>query len=379
MVPTNKKQHLGSFSGRPAASRSLSRALGMALALAAAASASAADLSHGLSGRKFDYIVQAGDSLTRLSSRYGVDRQTIAQMNGLDGNRLTIDRVLAIDNQHIIPSDAQRNGITINLPQRMLYYYRNGALVGAYPVAVGTPDWQTPMGKFRIVERKKDKPWIVPPSIQEEMRLQGLPVVKIIPPGPDDPLGKYWLRTSLPNIGIHGTNEPTSVYRFESHGCVRLNPADIQKLFSEVQPGTSGQVIYEPVLMAKADGGIYLEVDRDAYHKGGDPMAAVHELAKRNGLEDQIDWDKVKGVVQNQEGIAVNVALNSSGPGTAYAYEHAPAGSAPAAAQATSPAPVESTPASAHYQTPAVPQAPAYGPETYPEAQPYSYYAPGRL
>jgi hypothetical protein len=136
-------------------------------------------------------------------------------------------------------------------------------------------------------------------------------------------------------------------------------------------------VIYEPVLLAKTDdGGIYLEVDKDAYRKAGDPMATAQELAQRYGLTNEIDWNKVRAVIQNQEGIAVNVALHQDGSGTAYAYEPPPI--TDTVTPSITQAPVTLAPATSPDQAPATPQAPViYGPETSPQAPTYSYYAPG--
>src|SRR5207244_4257585 len=59
---------------------------------------------------------------------------------------------------------------------------------------------------------------------------QGKPVLTHVPPSPANPLGKYWLGLSIPGVGIHGTNAPSSIYNLQTHGCIRLHPDDIEKL-----------------------------------------------------------------------------------------------------------------------------------------------------
>ena len=157
-------------------------------------------LSHIVSGGRFYYVVGRGDSFTSLGSRYGVDPEVLAQANGRAiRSRLKAGDGLWIDNRHIVPADID-DGILINVPQRMLFLLSSGHLIAAYPVSVGRPGWRTPRGEFTVVEKRKDPVWRVPPSIQAEMAAQGKRVRTRVPPGPDNPLGKYWVGLSLDSI-----------------------------------------------------------------------------------------------------------------------------------------------------------------------------------
>ncbi|MCL5668570.1 MAG: L,D-transpeptidase [Gammaproteobacteria bacterium] len=150
--------------------------------------------------------------------------------------------------------------------------------------------------------------WDVPLSIQEEMRLEGKEVITQVPPGPNNPLGKYWLGLSLPAIGIHGTIAPTSVYRFQSHGCIRLHPDDISALFANISVNLAGKIIYRPVLLAQLpDGRIFLEAHPDVYKQGGNPLQRVQELAAEADITELIDWEKVAQVIKQKEGLAREV------------------------------------------------------------------------
>ena len=88
------------------------------------------------------------------------------------------------------------------------------------PAAVGRSTWPTPSGEFHVAHKEVNPIWDVPPSIQEEMRRLGRPVVPRISPGPENPLGDLWIGLSLPNIGIHGTNAPDTVPGYTTHGCI---------------------------------------------------------------------------------------------------------------------------------------------------------------
>jgi L,D-transpeptidase ErfK/SrfK len=130
-----------------------------------------------------------------------------------------------------------------------------------------------------------------------------------VPPGPDNPLGQYWLGLSLAGYGIHGTIAPASIYQFRSHGCIRLHPDDIADLFARVSIGTPGTIIYAPVLLAQVTGDqIYLEVHRDVYKRRGEPLAVVQRLSVLWGLGPRLDWQRVEEVVRLKDGVAREVS-----------------------------------------------------------------------
>ena len=60
----------------------------------------------------------------------------------------------------------------------------------------------------------------------------------VLPPGPNGPVGSVWIDLSKPSYGLHGTPEPSSLFRRNSHGCVRLTNWDAEELASLVQEGT---------------------------------------------------------------------------------------------------------------------------------------------
>jgi L,D-transpeptidase ErfK/SrfK len=268
-------------------------------------------LSSQVVGGVLSYVVQPKDSLASIAARRGVDVRVIREVNSLKGPRLKPGQILTIDNRHIVP-DANGVQIVVNIPQRMLFYFKDGTIAGAYPVAAGKPGWTTPEGQFDIVSTEENPVWHVPPSIQDEMESEGKPVQTVVMPGPDNPLGKYRLILNLPGIGIHGTNAPTSIYSLQTHGCVRLHPDDIEKLFNAVDEGTSGRIIYTPVLLARQENSVFLEVHPDVYGKGPNPERFVRAEAERNNLVGMIDWKIVSDVIRKRDGVARDVTLRAS-------------------------------------------------------------------
>lgn len=257
-------------------------------------------------GGRFDYEVQRGDTLATIGARFGVARATLIDDNRLARpDKLSPGQSLAINNTHIAMWEPSAT-LTINIAQRLLTLIEDGHVM-AYPVTVGRRSWPTPVGAFTIIDKETDPVWDVPVSIQRELQQQGKPVITKMPPGPDNPLGAHWIRLSLPGLGIHGTNAPSSIYRFSSHGCIRMHPDDVAHVFERVDIGTTGVLIFQPVLIALVDGKVWLEVNPDEYRRSPNPARVVSELAARQGLGDRIDWDAVAAVVRQRRGGAVDV------------------------------------------------------------------------
>lgn len=270
-------------------------------------------LSGQLTGGIISRTVQDGETLAAIGSRYGVDWPTLARDNALDSpDRLQAGRVLQIDNRHIVPKAPFDTGILVNVPQRMLFYFVDGRLLRAYPVAVGRVDWPTPTGAFRIVGRDANPTWLVPASVQEEMQREGRPVVREVPPGPGNPLGAFRLRLDDPAYSIHGTDAPGSIYQFLSHGCIRLHPDDIAELFELVRVGTPVRIIYQPVLLAVLpDGGVFLEVHPDVYGLAPEPARTLERLVRERGLE-TLDPVAAARMIEEAEGVARPVIPGSA-------------------------------------------------------------------
>jgi L,D-transpeptidase ErfK/SrfK len=280
--------------------------LGSILVLSVLApSASPADI---LVGGETAYTIQKGDSLILIGSKLGVNWQAIARENQVELDKpLKIGRILKVNTRKIVPRITE-SGIIVNIPDRMLYHFREGKLTSAFPVGLGRPDWETPTGAFTIRGRERNPTWHVPASIREEMEAKGESVVTIVPPGPDNPLGRYALQTSMPGVLLHETIWPTSVYHFRSHACIRIMADHMEKLFQSVRVGTQGEIIYEPVKVALTnDGRVLLEVHRDIYKKFSSLDSEVRKLLDKRELSGRVNWEKINKVLQEKPDIAEDV------------------------------------------------------------------------
>jgi lipoprotein-anchoring transpeptidase ErfK/SrfK len=123
--------------------------------------------------------------------------------------------------------------IVINRSINRLFLYRAGKLRRTFGVATGQPSYPTPRGKWHIIVKYRN-PWWYPPLNNSWAR--GL---KPVPPGPSNPLGTRWMGLDSPGVGIHGTNNPSSIGYSASHGCVRMQVRDSEWLFEHVDIGTT--------------------------------------------------------------------------------------------------------------------------------------------
>jgi L,D-transpeptidase ErfK/SrfK len=266
-------------------------------------------------GGEVIYIVEKGDILELIGAKLGVDWRTMARENSIDTKKpLKIGQQLRVNTRKIVPKIVD-DGIIINIPDRMLYFFQKGRL-RAFPVGLGMPSWRgitlwrTPTGKFRVISKRRNPTWHVPASMQWKMEMEGKPVKTIVPPGPDNPLGRYAVDTTIPRVVIHETIWPTTVYQFRSHGCIRVLPENIEKFFNEVELNTPGEILYTPVKVAVSEAGrLFLEVHRDIYGKVKDLRDEAKSLIEERGVSNKVDWKKVDGIIKEKSGIAEDVTL----------------------------------------------------------------------
>jgi lipoprotein-anchoring transpeptidase ErfK/SrfK len=121
--------------------------------------------------------------------------------------------------------------ILIDRGTHQLTLYKGDKVVRRFGVAVGQPQYPTPVGTFEVVN-KQEHPWWYPP---DSAWAAG---EKPVPPGPGNPLGTRWMGISSPGVGIHGTPDAASIGYSESHGCIRMQIPDAEWVFTHVDLGT---------------------------------------------------------------------------------------------------------------------------------------------
>jgi L,D-transpeptidase ErfK/SrfK len=130
---------------------------------------------------------------------------------------------------------------------------------------------------------------------------------RVVPPGPDNPLGAYRIRLSKGLYSIHGTNDPWSIGRLTTHGCIRLYPEDIEVLYPLVERGMPGELVYQPVKLGEEGGRVYVEVHDDVYRRipNLERYAAVE--VRKAGLTARVDPARLRAAVRARSGVPVDV------------------------------------------------------------------------
>lgn len=206
-----------------------------------------------------------------------------------------------------------RNGIVVNVAEfRIYYFYSEGGrdYVASFPASVGRMDWDTPLGLTRITAKVERPSWYPPESIRAEHAAEGRSLPRVVPPGPDNPLGNYSLRLSLPSYLIHGTNRPAGVGMRVTHGCIRLFPEDIEWLFPRVSTNTPVRIINQPLKFGWHGDALYLEVHPEleaAYDAGNMTLVTAAYVRATASGEADVDWELVAQVFREKTGIPVRV------------------------------------------------------------------------
>ncbi len=164
-------------------------------------------------------------------------------------------RMILLPLLRILP-DAPERGIVINLAERRLYLFEDGKEEPqSWPIGIGRLGFTTPLGETRIIKKTADPIWY--PTLETRAEDPHLPAA--VPPGPENPLGKFALYLAWPQYVIHGTNRPWGIGRCVSRGCIRLYPEDIEALFSLAKVGMTVTVVDQIAKLAWDNDDLYLE------------------------------------------------------------------------------------------------------------------------
>lgn len=228
---------------------------------------------------------------------------------------------VVLPTRYVLPS-GPREGIIINIGELRLYYYPptkpgTSSRVETYPIGIGRMDWKTPLGTTRITAKVEKPSWYPPKSVIAEHAEKGDILPRVVPPGPDNPLGDYAMILGIPGYLIHGTNRPDGVGMRVSHGCIRMLSDDIEKLIYRVARGTTVRLINEPVKFGWTAQNL-LEIQ--AHSAPGETPEAMStrideaidtatEQANARGF--LIDYAVLKKELENPSGIATSLLLSS--------------------------------------------------------------------
>ncbi len=262
------------------------------------------------------------DTLLDVARRFSLGYEEIQNANpGVDVWLPGTGTPVALPKRRLLPM-APREGIVINLPEHRLYYYpvpRPGepAVVWSFPVSIGKMDWNTPLGMTRIVSKTRNPTWTPPKSVREEHARRGDILPAVVPAGPDNPLGLFAMRLGIPGGAylIHGTNRPAGVGMQVTHGCMRLYPEDIERLFELVPVNTPVRIVNQPYKFGWHEGQLWVEAHPGLKEDVVDPPSLTDLSSLIVGATRQrlipIDWARAEQVWRETRGIPQVVSIGS--------------------------------------------------------------------
>lgn len=263
-------------------------------------------------GRTQFHQIQQGESMADIAKQYDVGFLALMAANqGVDPFLPSVDYVLTIPTQVILP-DVEREGVVINLAELRLYYFvPEQNLVHIFPVGIGRIGRDTPEMVTKISQKRPNPTWTPPTSIRKEYAAKGIELPAVVPAGPENPLGEYALRLAYGagDYLIHGTNKDFGIGMRVSAGCIRMSPQDIEWLFSQVKLGEKVTVINAPVKVS-------LEPDRSVYIEAHEPLTRSDGSKKILGIPEELVWwlqameqseAKARAVILAQNGLPVEI------------------------------------------------------------------------
>ena len=135
----------------------------------------------------------------------------------------------------------QVDRIVVSKSKDTLKAYQGEKLVAEFTVSSGSSEFPLPIGEWKIVGIAHNPPYSYSPEVLSGGKKSGESYK--LPPGPNGPVGVVWIDLSKEHYGIHGTPDPSTIGRAQSHGCVRLTNWDAARLAQMVSQST--QVIFE--------------------------------------------------------------------------------------------------------------------------------------
>lgn len=258
--------------------------------------------------------INPGETSNVLTQRYDIGHNALESANPQYPKGIPAGAPVQIPTQHLLPNQA-REGIVVNLPEMRMYYYPKGSgEVFTYPIGIGKIGKTIPIKRAVITYKKTDPTWIPPEDIREFNLEKGIVLPKIMPPGPDNPLGPYAIYMSIPTYLIHSTPFPESVGTRASFGCLRMYETDVKELFPSVSKGIPIVIVNSPVKVGWQDNNLYMEAHEaleehnEAYDTSLPGM--VHQITETT--KDQpvlIDWQQVAYIAKARDGIPHQVGV----------------------------------------------------------------------
>ena len=151
--------------------------------------------------------------------------------SGVPGKGATVMNLLNVDGRQ-----PQGKSILVNKSDGVLKVLdADDRLVAQFPVTMGSTHDPLPIGEWKVTTYAFMPPFHYQPNLFWDAK--DTSTEHMLPPGPNGPVGVAWLDLTKEHYGIHGTPEPSTIGRAESHGCIRMTNWDVMRLARMIKPG----------------------------------------------------------------------------------------------------------------------------------------------
>lgn len=268
-------------------------------------------------GKNVELTAESGDSVVTVATKYDLGYNALQSANpDVDMRRAFVSgQQIKVPTKHLLP-DLPRKGIVINLPEmRMYYYLEDSNKVLTYPIGIGKIGKTIPTAMTAITRKTKNPIWIPPDDIREFNLEQGVVLPKVMPPGPDNPLGPYAIYMQIPTYLIHSTIFPESVGKRASFGCIRMYESDIKTFFPSIEGGIPVAIINEPVKAGWQNDRLFLEASEPLEEHGETYSTTVADMTKLVTEKTKnkvilVDWQMLSFLADAQDSIPHEVAMH---------------------------------------------------------------------
>lgn len=259
----------------------------------------------------------SGDTLTSMARRFDMGIMELIEANP----NLKLDKIYRADQPFTVPSefilpDTPHKGIVVNLAELRLYFYvPNTNKLMTFPVGIGRQGWETPLGETYITGKKLNPTWTPTERIKSAHLDDGKRLPQIFLPGSDNPLGGRALYLAIPQILMHGSNDPAGIGRRSSAGCIRMQPEAIESFYPLVSKGLPVTFVDEPIKLGWRNNDLYVEVHmplQDHLIHNTDPLKKeLHDLIDKETAKYPalIDWKTANIAVDEQRGYPIKIGV----------------------------------------------------------------------
>lgn len=264
-----------------------------------------------LVGRLHYTATQTSDTVLSVARRYDIGFNALQNANPYINPMRSFSYAtpLQIPNLTLLPPH-ERKGIIVNLTEMRLYYYPAGTgNVKIYPIGIGQVGKMIPMQKAYVTRKSINPTWIPPDDIRQYViEKMGITLPKIMPAGPDNPLGPFAIYLSIPTYLIHSTIFPESVGRRASFGCIRMYESDIKEFYPSIERKIPVTIINDSVKVGWKGRRLYMEAHDPLEESTHIPDASlpgvVHLISQTTQNEPVlIDWQLVSYLSERRDGI----------------------------------------------------------------------------